>query len=141
MKYPLEVEVGKTVTQLYWALQNHLNRLVEEYDLTIEHARLLLLISFNEGCTQQYIVEETFKSKPAVTTLLDAMTAKNLVVRIPDQTDRRNKLLYLTDKGKKLKEKVFSLIIEDISDILSDIDKAKLVEALNTLKQITKKLR
>ena len=33
------------------------------------------------------------------------MEKRDLVVRIPDKLDRRQKLIYLTDKGKRLREK------------------------------------
>ncbi|MDX1638008.1 MAG: hypothetical protein R3281_08570 [Balneolaceae bacterium] len=65
MDLPFELEIGKSASQFYWALQNHLNHLAADYDLTIEHARMLLIISFSEGCSQQYLADQTYKTKPA----------------------------------------------------------------------------
>ena len=40
------------------------------------------------------------------------MEKRNLVVRIPDRLDRRQKLIYLTDKGKRLREELMRIVRE-----------------------------
>jgi DNA-binding MarR family transcriptional regulator len=38
------------------------------------------------------------------------MEKRDLVVRIPDRLDRRQKLIYLTDKGKRLREESMKVV-------------------------------
>ncbi|MEO1022907.1 MAG: MarR family winged helix-turn-helix transcriptional regulator [Bacteroidota bacterium] len=138
MKLPLAIEFGKALSQFYWSFQNHMNRLLQQYDLTVEHARILMIISMNEGCSQQFIADQTKKTKPAITTLLDNMTSRNLIVRVPDQNDRRVNMLYLTELGKNLQVTIQDVINAEVRTLLhgiSDDDLTEMVQRFNDLTQ------
>lgn len=137
-KLPLEVEIGRSASRLFWSLQNKSNQLLKPFGLTIEQWRLLMLISFHEGADQQFLSEETLKVKSAITALLNKMGNAGLIARVPDTNDGRNKLIYLTDKGKVLVEQGKAILIAEGSKILKDQDRKdleKMVEIMQTLTQ------
>lgn len=89
------------------AFVRRLNRSFSEagYDITGEQWRILRCLWYKDGLRQQDLAERVHKDKTSITRSIDSMEKRDLVVRIPDRLDRRQKLIYLTDKGKRLREK------------------------------------
>jgi len=71
-------------------------------DLRAEQMILLRQIQEHEGASQQVITECMARDKASITRWIDQLEEKKLVVRVPDQIDRRQKRIHLTDEGKKL---------------------------------------
>lgn len=74
------------------------------HDITVEQWTLMLHLWQKEGLTQQEISGCSKKDNPSVCRLIDNMEKRNLVVRVPDQNDRRTNRIYLTNKGKALQK-------------------------------------
>ena len=98
------LQIARAAGRFSRSMMSLSNKRLQEagHDLSIEHAIILKHLIEKEGQTQQQLAENTFKHKTSITFLIDKMVRKNLVVRVPDQTDRRNKLIYLTDKGRNI---------------------------------------
>jgi DNA-binding MarR family transcriptional regulator len=67
---------------------------------------VLAQLSSHEGISQQALSEKLFVTKGNVCGLIGRMEQHNLVERRPDPKDKRANLLFLTDKGRALAEKV-----------------------------------
>lgn len=67
---------------------------------------VLSQLSTHEGISQQALSEKLFVTKGNVCGLIGRMEQHDLVVRRPDPNDKRANLLFLTDKGRALAEKV-----------------------------------
>ena len=76
-----------------------------EIDITLEQFSILTLLWYKEGRNQQELANELSRDKTTVTRTLKNMFGKNLLVKVPDKSDRRNNLIYLTNKGKELQER------------------------------------
>lgn len=74
------------------------------YEITNEHWIILVHLWRQDGLNQQYLVESTGFNKTSITRALDSLEKQNFVIRVPDQADRRNKLIYLTHKGKAMEQ-------------------------------------
>lgn len=105
--------------------------------VTAEQGKLMMFISRNEGINQQEIANILMKEKPAITRLLDILEDKNFVVRIPDKTDRRNKLVYLTNAGKVFSEELKPLVLEAMNEAKSVFTEDEFLE----LKRLLYKLK
>ena len=140
MKLPLEIELGRTVSRFHWTLQNKSNRLLKPLGITTEHMRLLTLISYNEGCDQQFLVEETLKAKSGITALLDTMSKAGLLARVPSPTDGRTNLIYLTDKGKELQRKSVDVLMEAAQPIIGNEDREVLKKAIEQIQLFTERM-
>lgn len=75
-------------------------------DLTSEMMQVLLQLWKKDGINQQEIANATVKDKASLTYLIDNLVRRGLVARTEDENDRRNKLIFLTEEGHKLKKTV-----------------------------------
>ena len=77
-----------------------------------EHMIILFILWKNDGASQKSVVNNIFKDKSTITRGLSYLEKENLIVRITDENDKRNKKIHLTHKGKSLQKEVDSLRIE-----------------------------
>lgn len=107
-----------------------LNKILKEmgYDITLEQVSVLLALTHNEGINQQELSDITFRDKTSILRILDWLDKHNLVEREKDTKDRRNNLIYLTDKGREnvkrsgeIMGNILELMFANISS--EDVDK------------------
>jgi DNA-binding MarR family transcriptional regulator len=89
-----------------------------------------------DGQAQQELCVYTDRDKPSTTRLIDTMEKHNLVVRVPDQHDRRVKLIYLTHKGRELQKTLMDGIKDAEQEALHGIDEADVEVCLRVLCQV-----
>ena len=68
--------------------------------LTVEQWQVLINLWEQDGQTQQQLSEKTGKDKGNITRLIRSLEERGILVRVPNSTDGRSKLVYLTSKGK-----------------------------------------
>ncbi len=73
---------------------------------------VLVHLWLQDGRYQKELTENLCRDKGSIARIIQGMELNNLVVRIADENDKRNKRLYLTYKGKCLKEKLLPLAEE-----------------------------
>ncbi len=110
--YTLENSIGFLVRRLARALHQHLNASLVKagFDVHSEHWVILATLGHKDGQCQQYLAFVTSRDKTNITRLLDDMEQRNLLVRVPDQQDRRQKLIYLTNAGKALYQELVPIV-------------------------------
>lgn len=98
-----------------------MQRKLQERDmpLTSEQAKVLNLIHHHPGINQKSIAETLRKDKPGVTRLVEGLERSYLIIRKQDESDRRNRRLFLTDDGEKVRSQL-DPIIKEIHDCLYD---------------------
>lgn len=104
----------------------------KKYDMTTEQWSLLNRLWEQEGISQTKLAQMTSKDLPTITRILNKIENKELIVRKSDPNDRRASLIFLTEKGRLLEEKLNPIAkniseraLENISG--EDIDKLKKV--------------
>ena len=110
--YIIEKSLGYAMgraTRALGALVNH-NFATAGFDVTCEQWSIIVNLGKKNGLSQQELAGLTCKDKTSMTRLIDNMEKHNLVVRIPDKNDKRQKLIYLTKKGQDLQEKLVVVI-------------------------------
>ena len=103
-KYILEESLGYAMgraTRTLTTLVNF-NFTKAGYEVTCEQWSVLVNLGKKNGQRQQELASLTCKDKTTITRLIDNMEKHNLVVRLPDKNDKRQKLIYLTKKGRDL---------------------------------------
>jgi len=95
---------------------NNLRRIFirNDFDITVEQWMILLLLWKENGQTQQQIANSIGKDKGTISPQIDGLEKRNIIVRIPDQNDKRQNLIYLTNKGKQLEEMLIPLGYENM---------------------------
>jgi DNA-binding MarR family transcriptional regulator len=111
---------GYTVTPEQWAI---LNRLWEQ-----------------EGLSQVELAELTFKDKPNVTRMLEVLEKQQLVFRQPDENDRRAYKVFLTQKGRDLKDKLIPLAEEVLERGLATLTRSDIEHLRKGLETIYQNL-
>lgn len=79
--------------------------------ITFEMLQVLSSLWHEQGITQQALAERTAKDKACLTNLMNNLEKKGYVYRKEDTNDRRNKLVYLTLRGKHLKSRFARFLI------------------------------
>ncbi|MEL6864404.1 MAG: MarR family transcriptional regulator [Bacteroidota bacterium] len=95
-------------------------------DLPIEHWIILTTLWFDDGLNQQEVADKIHKNKGTITRAINHLEQINLVVRIPDQKDKRLKRIYLTHKGKELQATLLPLAYETNLEAVEGISEAEL---------------
>ena len=115
---------GRAVGMTGKALRQRLNRnlALGGHELTAEQAIVLANLWHREGLCQQEIAEITNRDKTSTTRLIDALEEQKLAVRVPDKTDRRQNMIYLTNEGKERCEKLKQVAETTQNEALRGID-------------------
>jgi DNA-binding MarR family transcriptional regulator len=118
------------------------NKLKENnVDLTFEMLQVLACLWQQDGINQQEIANITVKDKASMTYLLDNLTKRTLVKRQEDDSDRRNKLIFLTPKAKQLRTAIQPYLNDMYETAGLNIDTNMLKECMDVLDKIERNLK
>ncbi len=113
----------------------------QEFDVTVEQFGVLALLWYKEGVNQQEIADGLNRDKTTIARIIENMVNNSLIVKVPDQIDKRNKLIFLTQKGKLLQKDMVESAGTVYYRALNNIPSTDLKNCLKTMKQIIKNLK
>jgi len=105
-------------------------------DITSEQYALLCRLWEQEGRSQKELAECSFKDTANITRMIDVLEGKGIVYRERDNKDRRTYRIYLTQRGRELKEKVTPIVLDQGARAyacLTAQEQQSLLEMLNRL--------
>jgi len=135
-------ELIDSILNVRLGMKQFIQRKIREHgiDLTYEMLQVLAVLWRKGELNQQDIADNIQKNKASLTSLLDNLEKRGLVMRSEDPSDRRNKIISLTALGIEYKEQ-FLPIFNDFYETLSkDLPKEKLREIGTLLNHIYKNL-
>lgn len=106
------------------------------HKITLEHWIVLVHLWIQDGQNQKTLCEYAVKNKTMITRTIDSLEERNYVLRVPDKADRRNKLIYLTHKGKNIQGELSSIMQQSMEEVTKGIDPTELAickKVLNTV--------
>jgi DNA-binding MarR family transcriptional regulator len=124
-KSELVSEFCQSIFEMRYKLRKIFQLKLKEAGISIsfEALEVIKLLRNQDGLNQQELADMLFKDKSSITYLIDNMVKSGLVVRKEDEIDRRNKLIFLTDKAHQLKAQLepmaqycYLALAEDIND-------------------------
>ena len=120
-KAELALEFGRSMSELRNHIRQYIQVRIKENgcNITFEMLEVMGCLWKKDGVNQQEIADLTLRDKSSMTYLLDNLIKRKLVKRVEDENDRRNKLIYLTNEGIKLKETLNPWVAE-VYDIASE---------------------
>ena len=80
--------------------------------LSVDQWVVLKQISENNGSSQVEIGSSTVKDAPTTTRIIDQLVGKNLVSKQLDPEDRRRYMVFVTEKGRQLIERLIPVVQE-----------------------------
>ncbi|GAB5509066.1 MAG: hypothetical protein Rhims3KO_04670 [Hyphomicrobiales bacterium] len=104
------------------------NRLLEPHGLTLAQWAVLQSIWRNGDLSVKEIASLTGNAPPAASRIIDRMVSSGLLVRQPDENDRRVVTVNVTEKGERLRS--LMSVYEQVNDVLMANLSADQVEQL-----------
>jgi MarR family transcriptional regulator, organic hydroperoxide resistance regulator len=141
-KFILNDSIGFLIGTTGRALAASLNKNLsdEQTGITFEQWTLLVRLWQKDGQSQQEIANCCQKDKTTITRLIDNLEKLHYVVRMEDKSDRRNKLIYLTELGKSMQEKLMPVAEKTIKDARAGISEEEMEVCKNVLRKIKENL-
>lgn len=117
---------------------NRLNQKFKDngYNITTEQYRVLVALWNKDGQNQQELAQVTYKNKTSLARLINNLEKGNLVVRVPDMKDNRNRLIYLTRKGKEIPGELTRFARETLMEAQAGIPGEELEICKKVLKKV-----
>lgn len=122
-------------------LQIHADRVLQPLGITLEQMRPLKILHRANGVMSQRQLCDMAEKTPAnMTRILDRLTAKNLVERLPDPTDRRAFQVALTPAGKKLVKQIGNRFGAFLEQVLTGLSEEEIESCRQTLERVRENL-
>jgi MarR family transcriptional regulator for hemolysin len=78
--------------------------------INVDQWIVLKQVSENNGCSQVEIAESTVKDAPSTTRTIDQLVSKKLIAKQLDPNDRRKYMVFVTDQGNQLIERLLPVV-------------------------------
>lgn len=101
---------GKMISILHRKAQIYYTRVLKDYGISSAEYPVLFLLHKQEGLTQDEISAAILIDKSAVTRVLQSLSDKGLIERKKGSSDRRLNYIFLTDRGREIKEPIYDAI-------------------------------
>lgn len=82
----------------------------EQAGISVDQWIVLKQVSENNGCSQVEIAQSTVKDAPTTTRTIDQLVNKQLIVKELDPKDRRKYMVFVTEKGNRLIERLLPVV-------------------------------
>ncbi|WP_022666269.1 MarR family winged helix-turn-helix transcriptional regulator [Desulfospira joergensenii] len=134
----IDTSIGYLVGRTSRAIVKRLTKKFAEagFDVSYEQWSVLVHLYRRDGQTQQELSRRVVKDKAAITRLLHVLEKKNIVLRIPDRTDKRSNRVYLTHKAKVFKEELIRLVEEMLFEAEQGIPPEEMDQCKATLNKV-----
>lgn len=121
----------------YNLLSRVMSKHLSEFNLTISQHSVLAFLKANaqKGLALNSIGELLSLSSPNITSVVDRLEEKGLVVRTDHDTDRRIKIIKLTPAGEELERRVFEVHGQRIEGMLHSLGKKDLEDLIRLLRK------
>lgn len=115
-----------------------LNELAKEglSNIASSHGNILFQLSKVEKLSMQELAKKINRDKSTTTVLVRKLIKENLIAEEINENDKRNKNIYLTEKGKKynsITAKISTCLLDTFYKGFSDKEKEEFVSYLNRI--------
>jgi MarR family transcriptional regulator for hemolysin len=137
---PVASEFVETLTKVSRKIRTAFNQQVTAHGMTYPRARVLFRLARKQNVSQRELADELELEQATLVRLLDRMAENGLIERRPDASDRRAKLVALTDHGAEQARLVGEIADRMRGQILRDFDPDELRVALDVLTRAAERL-
>ena len=124
----------------FWLIWHDLNAAYEDYarrsGLTCMQTYVIEMLARVPDCTQKTICECTSLPKQNVNALIRKFAEDGIVKLAPNEADRRNKSIHLTEKGRhadRIYKRFRKNMARDILEGMSDCEKLTLIKCVERM--------
>lgn len=136
--FKFEHSFGRILGVAHTAMFRHLSKLMKDENLPItpDQFRVLSHLWQDDGLQQTELAHCTNRNRANVTRIIDILEREGIVERRDDISDRRIFRVYLTKKGKSLREKTAKCAEQSIVDSLKGVNKHEIDICVKVLLKI-----
>lgn len=127
-----EDSLGFLVRDAHRAFSKQLGARIADYGVTIGMWYFLRVLWEEDGLSQRELSRRIGMMEPTTVSAIDTMEKRGFVTRRVDQRDKRRRLVQLTPKGRKLKQKLLPLAY-DVNLVAAEGFGPDEIEALQSL--------
>ena len=126
-------QIGYQIARTNRQLELDLEARLKPLSLSVDQFRILRCLGENGRLPMGELASSVFVEPANLTKIIDRMTSENLVMRVPDDKDRRVKRVFLTEKARGLMSKIGKISDEFNARILKGIPRDDLELTSRTL--------
>lgn len=123
--------VARLLSQRIWQRVD-----TEVVEILPQHMGVLSDLWEQDGVRQQDLAVSLIKDKATIARTIQFLERKNVLVRVADPQDKRNKRIYLTHKGKNLKQHLIPHAATTLEEATVNVKTADLKICLEVLGKI-----
>ncbi len=136
MSFQIENSLGFIINRTNTRMKNNLLHHLKDYNVTPEQWAVLNRLWEREGVSPKELSELTSKDQPTTVRMLSKLKKKGFIRREVNPGDGRAYLIYLTEEGRALKDKLFPLAFEALDKSIKGIDEEQLDQVKIVLNKI-----
>ncbi|HEY4745766.1 MAG TPA: MarR family transcriptional regulator [Desulfuromonadaceae bacterium] len=135
--YTLDTSLGYLAARFSRVLLRRINAALSQhgFPITAEQYSFLVQLWDRNGLPQGVLADKTARDKTTMARLAAGLESRDLIVRLPSPADARERLVFLTDKGKALMEEATALTRGILEEAQQGIDEAQLEVCRDVLRR------
>jgi len=134
----LEDCINFLLTKAQASVNLRLKEMLSENDLTPVHCGVLNSLYRTDGMSLKALADELSVNASTMTGIIDRMSAKELVERQPDPSDRRALAVFLLPKGRELEDYVTETVYHSNEVFLANFTEEEKIALKNYLLRLYK---
>jgi DNA-binding MarR family transcriptional regulator len=141
--YTLENSLGYLAVRFSRVMLRRINATLSQHGVPITSDQYSFLVQLWEqnGLPQGVLAEKTAKDKTTMARLAAGLESIGLIVRLPSPSDARERLVFLTDKGKEVMDEATGLVREILAEARQGVDEAHLEVCREVLRRASLNLQ
>jgi len=126
--YTLDKSLGYLSSRFSRIILRRINAAFSQRGLPITPDQYSFLVQLwdHNGLPQGVLATKTVKDKTTMARLAAGLESLDLIIRLPSPGDARERLVYLTDKGKEIMDEATGLVRDILAEAQQGIDEAQL---------------
>ena len=134
-------EIDENLREINKILNRDLKREMIKLDLGLSHFYILTTLYREKVLSSGNLAKSLDVRNSTITSLVDRLVKLLLVKRRRCERDRRVVLVELTDKGRKLTEKLLTLRKKRLKEIVKELPEEKVKEIYESIKRVKEILK
>ncbi len=135
--YTLDKSLGYLAARFSRIVARRINAMFTQHGLPLTSDQYSFLVQLwnQNGLPQGVLATKSVKDKTTMARLAAGLESLGLIIRLPSPGDARERLVYLTDKGKEIMDKATALVRDILVEAHSGIDESQLEVCRDVLRR------
>ncbi len=135
------VSLGSTLMRVARCWRREIDRTLQSHGLSQTMAMPLIVLNRAQGPVRQgHIADEIGVEGPSLVRVIDTLERDGLISRVCDPSDRRAKMVALTDSGRAKAAEIEIILAKIRGELTADTEPEHLAITLNVMQQLLGKL-